>query len=226
MNYQRILVFGAHPDDEQTMAATMAKLSDMGVEVCVAIYTDGSEGYPEPDMKDDIVEIRRKEGEASDRLLGIKERYRFERPDMALVNDKETFQETIQLIRRIRPDAIFTHGPHDRHRDHINTSKISLEAAWQAGQPVGAGLGESWKTPHVLFYKGISDRPPDIRYDITGYAHKQVESRATQVSQHTLWGRTKEDMLEEARRIEEANEPTSDTFWLTGRTHLTDLPDA
>ena len=64
MNYQRILVFGAHPDDEQTMAGTMAKMADMGVEVYVAIFTDGREGYPEPWMKDRIVEMRRAEGEA------------------------------------------------------------------------------------------------------------------------------------------------------------------
>ena len=84
MNYERILVFGAHPDDEQTMAGTMAKLTDLGVEVYVAIFTDGREGYPEPWMREKIVEMRRAEGEASDRVLGVKERYRFERPDTGL----------------------------------------------------------------------------------------------------------------------------------------------
>ena len=226
MNYERILVFGAHPDDEQTMAGTIAKLADMGVDVYVAIYTDGCEGYPRPEMKDEIVQMRRREGEASDQVLGVKERYRFERPDMGLVNDKETLKETIQLIRRVRPQAIFTHGPHDRNRDHIKTHDISLEAAWQGGEPVCAELGEPWETPHVLYYKRVTDRPPDIVYDITGYAHKYLESRATQKSQHTLFQRTEEEMLEEARQIRERNEPAHDTFWLTGRTHLIDLPDA
>ncbi len=225
MNYERILVFGAHPDDEQTMAGTMAKMADLGVEVYVAIFTDGREGYPEPSMKGQIVAMRRAEGEASDRVLGVKERIRFERPDMGLVNDAETFKETIAVIRRIHPHAVFNHGPHDRNRDHLAASAIVLEATWQAGQPVCAELSEPWYTPHLFYYKGIADREPDLLYDITGYAHKPLESRATQTSQHTLFGKTAEEFAEEVARLKAENPAAHDRFWLTGRTPLGDFPD-
>lgn len=225
MNYRKILVFGAHPDDEQTMAGTMAKLADNGVEVYVAIYTDGREGYPEPWMKDQIVEMRRAEGEAGDRVLGVKERYRFERPDMGLVNDAETLKETMRLIRRIRPDAVFNHGPHDRNRDHLATCAIVLEAVWQGGEPVCAELGKPWDTPHLFYYKGVADREPDLLHDITGYAHKFLESRATQTSQHTLFKMTAEDFAREVARIKAENAPATERFWLTGRTPLLGFPD-
>ncbi len=225
MNYKRILVFGAHPDDEQTMSGTIAKLADLGVEVYVAIFTDGCEGYPKPEWKDTIVEMRRREGEESDRVLGVKERYRFERPDMALVNDKQTLQETMALIRRVRPDAAFTHGPHDRNRDHIAVCEITLEALWQGGQPVCAELGEPWNTPHQFYYKGIADRPPDFIEDITGYAHKFLESRATQVSQHTLFGKDAEQFAAEIEKMKQENPSAEDRFWLTQRMPFRGFPD-
>ncbi len=225
MNYSRILVFGAHPDDEQTMANTMAKMADMGVEVYVAIMTDGSEGYPEPWMKDKIVEMRINEGEASDRVLGVKERIRLGRPDMGLVNDKQTFKEVMAVVRKVCPDAVFTHGPHDRNRDHCATHALTMEAVWQGGEPVSAELGKPWITPHLFYYKGINDREPDIVYDTTGYAHKFLESRATQVSQHTLFEMTMEDYERKIADIKAAHPQSSDHFWLTGKMPLRDFPD-
>ncbi|HJN14204.1 MAG TPA: hypothetical protein QGH10_01875, partial [Armatimonadota bacterium] len=134
--------------------------------------------------------------------------------DMALVNDKDTFLDTIEVIRDVKPDAIFTHGPFDNHRDHLNTHAISVEARWQAGQPVAARLGEPWRTPHLYYYKAVNDPLPRIEWDVTGYAHKRAEALATQDSQHVLFGRTKESFLEEAARIKEARPSASASFWI------------
>jgi LmbE family N-acetylglucosaminyl deacetylase len=224
LDYERILVFGAHPDDEITMANAMAKMADLGVQVTVAIYTDGCEGYPDADMADSIVEMRAAEQEQCDRVLGISRRVRFGRPDMALTNDKQTFLDTIEVIRDVRPDAIFTHGPYDNHRDHRNTHAISVEARWQAGQPVAARLGQPWRTPHLYYYKAVIDPLPRIEYDVTGYAHKRLEAVATQVSQHTLWRRTQDDFLEEARRIEGQRPAASVTFWIAEKECWKDFP--
>jgi len=71
MDYERILVFGAHPDDEFTMAGTMAKLADAGVKVYVATMTNGNEGYPRPEWRDTIVEMRRAEAAEADKVLGV-----------------------------------------------------------------------------------------------------------------------------------------------------------
>ncbi|MGQ9733253.1 MAG: PIG-L deacetylase family protein [Candidatus Zipacnadales bacterium] len=214
MDYERVVVFGAHPDDEITMAAAIAKMADLGVEVTVAIYTDGCEGYPDPNMADTIVERRADEQRACDEVLGIARRVRFGRPDMALMNDKETFLDTIRLIREVRPDAIFTHGPYDNHRDHRNTHAISVEARWQAGQPVAARLGAPWVTPYLYYYKAVHDPLPRIEWDVTGYAHKRLEALATQESQHILFGRTKQSFLDEASRIQAERPRAYLTFWI------------
>ena len=225
MNYTRILVFGAHPDDEIRMAGTMAKLSVQGVQVVVVTFTNGCEGYPRPEMRDQIVALRRKEMAACDKVLGIARRVTFDIPDMGLVNSKETLKRCIQVIREVRPEAIFTHGPVDRHRDHLATHDLSVEATWHAGQPVATELGPPWKTPHLLYYKATEGlKLPCVVFDVTETAHKHLEALATQESQHRLFGRTKAQLLEEAQRVKEADGCHTERFWMTDRTELSDFP--
>ncbi|MFW5867586.1 MAG: PIG-L deacetylase family protein, partial [Armatimonadota bacterium] len=121
MDYSRILVFGAHPDDELTMAPTMAMLAEHGVEVYICISTNGSEGYPRPEWKDEIVEMRARDMAEADEIIGTTERLFIGADDMGLTNDKQTFKEFIRVVRQVRPDVVFTHGPHDMHRHHPNT---------------------------------------------------------------------------------------------------------
>lgn len=218
--YERVLVFGAHPDDELAMACTMAKLAAEGTQVYVCIMTNGCEGYPRPEMKDTIVATRRQEADACDRVLGIKGRFRPESPDMGLVNDKDTLLKCVEIIRQVRPDAVFTHGPDERHRDHLNTHLISVEACWHAGEPVAAELGPSWTTPHLYYYKGVSGLRPSIRIDVTQTAEKRPEAMATQVSQHTLFRRTAADFQAQAESLRAHRPQTVESFWIAERVLL------
>ncbi len=224
MNYRTILVFGAHPDDEMVMAGTMKKLSDEGVAVHVCISTDGCEGYPVAEWRDSIVEMRRQEQAEADLVMGVTCRHQIGSPDMGLVNDKPTFLRFLRVIREVRPDAAFTHGPNDWHRDHLNTGTLSLEALWQAGQPVSADLGERWNTPHIYYYKSVATQRPHISLDCTGYAHIRPLALATQVSQHALWSRTREQFEAEAARLRESRPHHVEHYWLTDRMALTDFP--
>lgn len=223
MDYERILVFGAHPDDELRMAGTMARLADEGVEVYIATMTNGNEGYPRPEMRDQIVALRRQEMAEADKVLGIARRYRLDRDDMALAADKATLQDCIRVIREVRPHAVFTHGPHDRHRDHLATHTVSVQATWHAGEPVSAELGEPWRTPHLYYYKGCELPLPTVVIATTGYDHKRPEALATQVSQHTLFQRTRDDFLAEAERIRQNSAPASETFWIVATNQLADF---
>ncbi len=224
MDYSRILVFGAHPDDELAMAPTMAMLADRGVEVFVCIATNGSEGYPKPEWKDGIVEMRAAEMAEADEIIGTTERVCIDADDMALANDKKTFKQFIGVVRRVRPDVVFTHGPHDMHRDHLATHAISREAVWQAGNPVAADLGEPWQTPYLIYYKGVQDRQPDIVLDVSDYAHVRPLTRATQRSQLTLWNTTVEQLRADAERIRNCDESATHSFWFEERMHLAYLP--
>jgi LmbE family N-acetylglucosaminyl deacetylase len=224
MNYQRIMVFASHADDEITMAPAIARAASEGVRVVVVQMTDGCEGYPRPEMRDEIVALRVAEAEECNKVLGVARRVMIGSPDMGLTNDKETLQRCIRVIREERPQAIFTHGADDRHRDHRNTHAISVEARWHAGVPVAAILGPSWTTPYLYYYKAVGEHLPQIRYDVSGWAHKRLEAQATQVSQYTLWHRTKESFEADVQRVKEAGEPAFQTFWIAEANVWTTLP--
>jgi len=188
--YERILVFAAHPDDETSMGGTIARFAEKGTRVFVCQMTDGSEGYPKPEMRDKIVEMRRAEAEEADNALGIERRYRLDRPDMALLNDKETFKECIRIIREVKPDAIFTHGGSkaELHRDHKATYELSIEARWQAGNPVSAELGEPWRTPRVYCFGRVDNPDCTIAINVNDHIEKKIAAVRAQISQYTLWG--------------------------------------
>ena len=224
MDYRSILVFGAHPDDELTMAPTMAMLAEKGVEVYICISTNGSEGYPKPEWKDEIVQMRAREMAEADEIIGTTERICIGADDMGLTNDKATFKEFIRVVRHVRPDVVFTHGPHDMHRDHLNTHRISREAVWQAGNPVSSDLGEPWTPGYLMYYKGVQDRQPDIVLNVSDWAHVRPLTQATQRSQLTLWHTTVEELQAQAERLRNSDAPFTNPFWFEERMHLDYLP--
>lgn len=73
--------------------------------------------------------------------------------------------------------------------------------------------------------RAVRDDRPTIRRtaDCTGFAHVPLEVRATQVSQHLLWGRTREDFLGEAEEVKAAKPPYVERFWLAEKTVLHNL---
>lgn len=214
--FKRSLVFAAHIDDELTMAGTIAQFTSGGGDVLVVTMTDGCEGYPTPDLKDKIVAMRKDEARETDRVLGIGRRVFLDRPDMGLAYDKSVLQECIRIIREFQPEAIFTHGPADRHCDHRATHRISVDAWWHAGEPVAASLGTQWRTPILLYYKGVAspDALPLIRNEVTKTAHKRFEALAAQVSQHVLFKSTREELLAKAEKMKASQETTYETFWI------------
>jgi len=224
MNYRRVLVFGAHPDDEIAMAGAIAKFAMRKVNVTILTFTDGCEGYPKAEMKDTIVAVRRKESNASDRVLGISSHIHLEIPDMALINNKENVLRCVHAIRKVRPDAIFTHGPDERHRDHIAAHAISVEASWQAGEPVVAELGAPWRTPHLYFYGAVEGDKPHVCFDVSETEHKRLLAMAKHVSQHFLWGRSKENFEEEAKWIKRSKGKFIEHFYLSDGFCLADFP--
>lgn len=219
MLFRSALVFAAHPDDEIMMAGTIARMADEGTQVAVVQMTDGCEGYPEPEMKDTIVELRRAEAEACNRVLGIARRHHLGRPDMALVNDKPTLLDLIEIVRSEKPEAAFIQGPHTLHRDHINTCNLALEALWHAGEPVAAERGAPWSTPEIYLYFQVKADCEPIAVDVSGYGHKWLEALATQESQFTLFQRefgmgSREEFEREIERLRTEGGRDVEHFWI------------
>jgi LmbE family N-acetylglucosaminyl deacetylase len=129
---KRILAIGAHPDDiEISCAGTLAKYANQGVQVSIAVATDGSAGHMIIPPRE-LAEIRHQEAENSARVIGA-DFYWLGFVDEMLGIDIDTRMRFVELIRKAKPDVILTHSPEDYHPDHRALSRVIFDASFMSG---------------------------------------------------------------------------------------------
>jgi LmbE family N-acetylglucosaminyl deacetylase len=108
-----VLAFGAHPDDiDFGCGATMAKLSSLGAEVYFAVCTDGNRGSRQNQFeKAELIKTRHEEQLNAAKISGAKEVFFLEEEDGALQADIKFKEKVVKIIRKVKPDMIFTHDP-------------------------------------------------------------------------------------------------------------------
>lgn len=129
----KVLSFLAHPDDaEFSCAGTMIRLKqEAGCTLAIATAASGDCGttqYP----PDEIARIRHEEARTSAMLIDA-EYYAAGSKDLLIVYDAPTIQRFTEIIRRVRPDIVFTHPPVDYMADHENTGRVVRNACFAAG---------------------------------------------------------------------------------------------
>ncbi len=129
---KKALVIAAHPDDEVLgMGGTIAKLVKAGSIVDVMIVTDGSSAqYRDSDHLAEIIEAKKKETRNCADVLGVRDIYYGELPDMKLdATPHIRINQVIEdVIDKVQPDAVFTHFWGDVNCDHQNVYKSTLVA--------------------------------------------------------------------------------------------------
>lgn len=119
----RILGVGAHPDDLEILCAgTLAKYAKRGDHVTFAVATNGEVGSATL-PKEEIAAIRRREAEASAKVIGADFIW-MNVPDEFLFSTQESRLAFLNMVRKARPDVILTHAPVDYHPDHRTTGQI------------------------------------------------------------------------------------------------------
>jgi LmbE family N-acetylglucosaminyl deacetylase len=125
-NICKVLTFFAHPDDETLAAgATIKKLSDLGIEVHVAIPATGIQSRSNTQDKEsldlELIELRQ-DTEKALAILGIPSEniYLGDFPDNQM--DKHTLLEVIHwlenIISNVKPDLILIHHRYCTNIDH------------------------------------------------------------------------------------------------------------
>ena len=129
---KNVLVIAAHPDDEVLgMGGTIAKMVKAGCFVDVLIVTDGSSAqYRDSDHLAEIIEAKKKETRNCADVLGVRDIYYGELPDMKLDTTPHIrINQVIEdVIDKLQPDAVFTHFWGDVNCDHQNVYKSTLVA--------------------------------------------------------------------------------------------------
>jgi LmbE family N-acetylglucosaminyl deacetylase len=187
MSSKRYLFVGAHPDDiEFGCGGTVAKLIKEGHHCTFIVATNGDQGSLILD-RDELAKTRKQEAIASAKYLGVTEIEFLNLPDGLT---KFTFQHKIKLIEMIRkykPDAVFTHSKYDHHPDHEIIHRLTIAAIKSAHGP---WFKEASGKPHqVDAIYGYEVWNPINEYqlsiDITPYFSQKNNALAEHKSQTT-----------------------------------------
>ncbi len=196
---QSAMVIVAHPDDaEFTMAGTLAGWVRAGCKVTYVLCTDGNAGSHEPGMtRERLAEIRRVEQRRACETLGVTEVIFLGYDDGLLQPTLELRRDLVGLIRRHRPEVIFTSDPtslyrgeyYINHPDHRAAGQAALDAVAPASAMplLWPETGQPHQVRQVYVY-GNSE--PNEWVDITETIEQKIAALKQHASQMGDWDPT------------------------------------
>ena len=191
-----VMVFCPHPDDDLAAAGTMAKLIGNGNKVWIVLYTTGNKGSRDLDMTSErLAQIRKQEDLAANKILGIPPEniiwLGYDDGMLEYVPQKELVEKVCWLIRKYRPDAVFSLDPGSpsmrwHKTDHRMSAFITVDGARAAAYHL--------YFPHHRIYEGLqpvtitdyffwSADQPNYSVDITDVAERKAEAACQHTSQ-------------------------------------------
>jgi LmbE family N-acetylglucosaminyl deacetylase len=192
----RVLIFGAHQDDESIgMAGTILRHTRKGDEVRVAFMTDGSGGAIDIDPED-LSRIREKEAIDACKVLGVDDVVFFRFKDGYLMYDFDTLVRTGQAIRTFKPHRIYVHHADapsgEDNQDHINAFKIVKEVVFRTQYKNYPEYGKDvWRTSELFAYEVYYPlHEPNAFVDITDVVEVKREAirrHRSQMASQPYW---------------------------------------
>ncbi len=178
-----ILVVAAHPDDpEFGCGATVAKYVREGAKAYYIVCTNGCRGSRGNDFKQDkLIQDRIKEQKAAADIIGATETFFLDHEDGDLIADITLKEEIVRVVRKLKPDMIFTHDPSwfykiredgatINHNDHRQTGIATLDCVYPLARDLASFPEHSIEglTPHKVeevYLFNFED--PDFFVDVT-----------------------------------------------------------
>jgi LmbE family N-acetylglucosaminyl deacetylase len=154
-----LLAIFAHPDDEASVSAVLAKYAAAGVQVHLAVATDGRLGvtaHAGTPAGDTLAAIRARELQCAADRLGIQPPVLFGLHDqLKMAEGLDRYGEQIRELRvrvgklfeELQPDAVITWGPSGwtGHPDHRIVSGVVTEVF----------QSKRWERPAQLYYPAV-----------------------------------------------------------------------
>lgn len=222
---KRALVVSAHPDDSEFGAAGTAHLwTKEGWEFYYLVCTDGSKGSEDPNMTSEkLIPMRRDEQRAAAKVVGVKEVFFLDNVDGELQYTPEFLRDVVRFIRRLKPQAVFSHDPNQivrnmfiNHPDHRAAGTVTLDAVYPIARNrpsfpelIGEGLEPFsvkevylWTASDVNFEVDISD-VLETKFEALRQHKSQIED-FEEMSQRVrnFWKEPDGRFLERFRRIQ------------------------
>lgn len=128
------MAIAAHPDDiEFMMGGTLMLLKEAGYDIHYMNLSTGDCGSLEYDSPT-TAEIRKKEAKKAAKIIGAT----YHPPicnDFEILYETEILKKLASIIREVQPSVVLTHSPSDYMEDHMNTSRLTVSAAFVRGIP-------------------------------------------------------------------------------------------
>jgi len=195
----KILAIGAHPDDvELGCFGTLALCVHRGDDVVVCSLTNGNLGHATLG-KDRLSLVRMVEGAEASKVIGAS--FCTLDIDDGCVNqqNEEQILKVTNLIRSIKPDVIITHGEHEYHSDHVQTSNIVFRCSALATLPLfHSEYASIAHIPHIIYMESIEGKyfEPDLYVDVSETFELKMKSVGCHTSQlHAIDSEQYEDIF-------------------------------
>lgn len=194
---ERVLCFGAHPDDIDFGAAgTVAAWTAAGVEVSYCIMTDGDAGGFDPSQREAIVSLRAEEQRRAAALAGVSKIHYLHERDGFLEPSHDVMRGVVKVIREVRPDVVLSMHPERNwnriqksHPDHLAVGEAVTRAVYPAlenpfayPELAEAGL-EAYKLPWLWLFAGPEERENHF-VDVTDHVEDKLAAIHVHTSQH------------------------------------------
>lgn len=178
-----ILCITAHPDDTEIgMGGTVLRHLHLGHRVGIVDLSVGELGTRGSG------ELRQQEAAAAARSMGVATRYQLGLPDGFFEVSEASLLEVVRVIRRHRPQIVFTNAIRDRHPDHGRGAELVSRACFLSGlrriaTEHDGEAQEAWRPKAV--YHCIQDHwiDPDIVFDVTDFWEGKMRALACFKSQ-------------------------------------------
>ena len=194
MENPRALVIPAHPDGADLLSGvTSMRLTRSGARVRYLSVCNGDKGH-QTAWGAPLAARRRKEAEASARLIGVEKYTVLDYPDCELEVMMELKRELTRLIREFAPHFVFTHRVCDYHSDHRAVATALMDITYFLGVPGWCPEAAVPSVrPAVLFLRDTFTVPRELRADIIVPARdpellaRYYEALSCHVSQFAEW---------------------------------------
>jgi len=192
---KRALVVAAHPDDPDFGAGgTAAAWTQDGWDFYYLVCTNGAKGSDDPSADPTALALSRQaEQRQAAQQLGVSDVFFLDHEDGELVASRPFLAQVVWHIRKLRPDAVFTHSTDMvisnrwiNHKDHRATGLTAIDAVYPtARDPLNfpehleAGL-EPHKVRQIYIWGGNEST---FEVDITPVIDQKVQALLRHQSQ-------------------------------------------
>jgi LmbE family N-acetylglucosaminyl deacetylase len=184
------MVIMAHPDDAEFICSgTVAKFVEEGYRAQYVLATSGNKGSTDPNATPEgLAATREAEQKAAAKALGVEEVTFLRHNDGELEVTLAFRKELALVLRRGRPDVVFTFDPwmpYQIHPDHRAAGQTALDAIAAARDHMyyPEQLTEGLKEHRVHQVYLFSTEHPNYWVDITGTIEKKIAALLCHTSQ-------------------------------------------